>query len=81
MIASTAVMDMPDGGARARTRRLASPVRRLLLACFVSMTPWSIILHHQATLLLLRSTRPFLSGLNAGAPRPQNLGKRHRPYD
>ena len=64
---------MPDCAASARKSRLASGVRRILLACFFSMTQLYTILRHKTTLLLLRSKRPFLSAVNDGAPRLQNL--------
>ena len=67
-------MLIPDCVASARKRRLASHVRRMLLACLVSMTQLYTILRHKTTLLLLGSKRTFLSALKDGAPSPQNRG-------
>lgn len=69
-------MLMPDCRASARKRRLASQVRRRRLECLVSMRHVYIILDGNATLLLLRSKRTFLSALQDGAPSPHNLGGR-----
>ncbi len=73
-IAGTAVLLIPDCRARVRQRRWASEGSRRLLDCVVSMMQVYIILNFNATLLLLRSQRTFLSALKDGAPSPQNPG-------
>ena len=61
-------MEIPDCVASARKRSLATTVRRRLLECLVSIRQAYIILECNATLVLLRSTRTFLSALKDGAP-------------